>query len=40
MDMDAYINFLRNKMAVSQETGFEISDSELTPSLYPHVKIP
>lgn len=38
MDMDAYINFLRNKMAVSQETGFEISDSELTPSLYPHVK--
>ena len=33
-----YIEFLKNKMAISHETGFEINDDELTPSLYPHVK--
>lgn len=35
-----YIDFLRNKMAVSHETGFEVSPEELTPTLYPHVKDP
>lgn len=33
-----YIDFLRNKMAVSHETGFDVSPEELTPTLYPHVK--
>lgn len=33
-----YIDFLRNKMAVSHETGFEVSPEELTPTLYPRVK--
>lgn len=33
-----YIDFLRNKMAVSHETGFDVSPDELTTSLYPHVK--
>lgn len=33
-----YIDFLRNKMAVSHETGFEVSPEELTANLYPHVK--
>ncbi len=33
-----YIDFLRSKMAISSQEGFEISESELTPSLYPHVK--
>ena len=33
-----YIDFLRNKMAVSHETGFEVSSNELTETLYPHVK--
>jgi len=33
-----YIEFLRSKMAVSIESGFKVSDDELTPSLFPHVK--
>lgn len=33
-----YIDFLKNKMAISQSTGFEVSESELTPTLFPHVK--
>lgn len=33
-----YIEFLTNKMAISHNTGFEIKDEDLTPSLYPHVK--
>lgn len=33
-----YIEFLKNKMAISHNTGFDINDNELTPSLYPHVK--
>nr|DAO79849.1 MAG TPA: Helicase of the snf2 rad54 family [Caudoviricetes sp.] len=33
-----YIDFLRNKMAVSHETGFDVSPEELTETLYPHVK--
>ena len=33
-----YIDFKKNKMAISHNTGFEIKTDELTPSLYPHVK--
>lgn len=33
-----YLDFLKNKMAISHETGFEIKDEDLTPSLYPHVR--
>ena len=33
-----YIDFLKSKMAISSQEGFEISDAELTKSLYPHVK--
>ena len=33
-----YIEFLKDKMAISYQTGFEIKDEELTMSLYPHVK--
>lgn len=33
-----YIEFLRNKMAISHQTGFEINSEEITPTLYPHVK--
>ena len=33
-----YIDFLKNKMAISQQTGFKVSKKELTKSLYPHVK--
>ena len=36
--MKEYIDFLKDKMAISHETGFEINDEELTPSLYTHVK--
>lgn len=36
--MKEYIDFLKDKMAISHETGFEINDEELTPSLFPHVK--
>ncbi|WP_289126208.1 DNA methyltransferase [uncultured Prevotella sp.] len=33
-----YLDFLKNKMAISHNTGFEIKDEDLTSSLYPHVK--
>ena len=33
-----YIEFLRNKMAISHQTGFEFNSEEITPTLYPHVK--
>lgn len=33
-----YIEFLKSKMAISHNSGFTIEESELTPSLYPHVK--
>lgn len=33
-----YIEFLKTKMAISQETGFKVKKSELTKSLFPHVK--
>lgn len=35
---DRYIDFLRSKMAISQENGFQIDRSDITPTLYPHVK--
>ena len=34
----SYIDFLRSKMAISHETGFEVKESELTSTLFPHVK--
>lgn len=33
-----YIDFLKNKMAISHNQGFDINEDELTPTLYPHVK--
>ena len=36
--MKPYIEFLKEKMAISQNTGFEVSTDEMTPNLYPHVK--
>lgn len=33
-----YIDFLKSKMAISHQTGFEVNEDELTPSLFPHVK--
>lgn len=33
-----YIEFLKNKMAISQQSGFDISIDEVTDNLYPHVK--
>lgn len=33
-----YLEFLQDKMAVSSQSGFDVADSELTPSLYPHVR--
>lgn len=33
-----YIDFLKKKMAISTQTGFEIAESDLTPTLFPHVK--
>ena len=38
MNLEKYIQFLKDKMAIPQESGFQIDRSELTPSLYPHVK--
>ncbi|EKY02391.1 DNA (cytosine-5-)-methyltransferase [Porphyromonas catoniae F0037] len=35
---DAYIDFLRDKMAISHDSGFQIDREDLTPTLYPHVK--
>lgn len=34
----AYLDFLKKKMAISAQSGFEVSESDLTESLYPHVK--
>lgn len=36
--MKTYIEFLKDKMAISHNTGFDVSSEELTPTLYPHVK--
>lgn len=36
--MKDYIEFLKDKMAISHQSGFEVSAEELTPFLYPHVK--
>ena len=36
--MTDYIDFLKQKMAISHQTGFDFDESELTQSLYPHVK--
>ena len=36
--MKEYIDFLKDKMAISHQTGFEVKAEELTSSLYPHVK--
>jgi len=33
-----YLDFLKQKMAISHQTGFKIDKEELTDSLYPHVK--
>ena len=33
--MKEYIEFLKDKMAISSQTGFEVNPDELTPSLYP-----
>jgi DNA modification methylase len=33
-----YIDFLKTKMAISSQTGFDVDESQLTPSLFPHVK--
>lgn len=33
-----YIEFLKSKMAISSQSGFEVDKSELTEGLYPHVK--
>lgn len=33
-----YLDFLKQKMAISAENGFKVSDDDLTPSLFPHVK--
>ena len=33
-----YIDFLKAKMAISHNTGFEVKDEELTSTLYPHVR--
>ena len=36
--MTDYVNFLKNKMAISTQTGFDVDEGDLTPTLYPHVK--
>jgi DNA modification methylase len=36
--MNEYLNFLKSKMAVSRQTGFDIERSELSNTLFPHVK--
>lgn len=33
-----YIDFLKEKMAISHDIGFQIDRNDLTPTLYPHVK--
>lgn len=37
--MKDYNDFLKSKMAISHNYGFDIEDCELTESLYPHVKV-
>ena len=34
--MKGYMDFLKSKMAIAKDTGFEIADSELNPVLLPH----
>lgn len=34
----SYEAFLQKKMAVAHNTGFKVKESELTPTLFPHVK--
>ena len=36
--MKDYIEFLKDKMAISHQTGFEVRPEEISPYLYPHVK--
>lgn len=36
--MISYEEFLKNKMAISHQSGFTISDNDINPSLYPHVR--
>lgn len=36
--MKNYTDFLKSKMAISSNTGFDIAAEEITQSLYPHVK--
>lgn len=36
--MKEYLDFLKSKMAISNLTGFDVEESELTPELFPHVK--
>jgi hypothetical protein len=33
-----YISFLRNKIDIAKDTGFDVSPSEITPELYPHAR--
>ncbi|MDR1089915.1 MAG: DNA methylase N-4 [Prevotella sp.] len=35
---DKYLNFLKSKMAVSHQTGFDVDITEMTEGLFPHVK--
>lgn len=34
--MDNYMEFLKSKMAIAKDTGFEIKDSEINSVLLPH----
>ena len=38
MKMKDYIEFLKDKMAISHNTGFEVNPNEISTSLYPHVR--
>ena len=33
-----YLDFLKSKMAISSQSGFDVSIDQLTPTLFPHVK--
>lgn len=37
-NLEQYYNFLQNKMAISQESGFSVDENELSDLEYPHVK--
>lgn len=37
-NLEKYYNFLQNKMAISQESGFSVDENELSDLQYPHVK--